>query len=204
VESIVEMVGKSRELTAEIGTDYKRIIREYEVNRFDPRMTTGLRTNILDPIGSVQTNEFAQTEAELNKFHASMKDGVAGVATQQAPPTLAAMQKLLDQLVAIRKNMGDTFGLNEMRVRLLQIIKKQEEIGQKDIEIILKDHYDKLLSIVVTAPNSVNVAPGKSEKVTVKVRMPETLLRDPFLRFEIPVNSGLKITPSEVPLKDDS
>jgi hypothetical protein len=203
IESILEIVGKSRELTAEIGTDYKRIIREYEVNRFDPRMTTGLRTKILDPIGLVQTNEFAQTESELNKFHASMKDGVAGLATQQAPPTVAAMQKLLEQLIAIRKNMGDTFGLNKIIVELKRLVDNQEKTAE-EIERIRQDHYEKLLSIVVNAPVTLNVATGKTEKVTVKLQMPETLLKDPFLRFEIPVNSGLKITPSEVPLKDDS
>src|SRR5262249_50708442 len=139
----------------------------------------------------------------LNKFHASMKDGVASLASQQAGPTVLKMKALVDKLKAIRANMGTTLGINEAIVRLKAIIDGQEDAGKR-IGKWLQDEYDRLLSIVITNLPTVNVAAGKSEKVTLKLQMPETLLKDPFLRFEVPTNSGLRVTPSEIPLKDNS
>jgi hypothetical protein len=203
VETIIEIVGKSRELTAEVGSEYGRILREYRVNRFADQLTRGLQDKIVDPIGKVQSEEFPQAEEELNKFHASMKDGVASLASQQAGPTVLKMKLLVDKLKAIRANMGTTLGINEAIVRLKAIIDGQEDAGKR-IGKWLQEEYDRLLSIVITNLPTVNVAAGKSEKVTLKLQMPETLLKDPFLRFEVPTNSGLRVTPSEIPLKDNS
>jgi hypothetical protein len=100
--------------------------------------------------------------------------------------------------------MGKSLGLTQLIVKVQAVIKTEQEI-RDDIERAEKDLIDRLLSIQVTpSADSVNVAVGQSAKVTVKIRMPETITTDPLLRFEVGSNSGLKIKPNEVKLKDDA
>ena len=42
VEGIFDVVAKGHELTGEIQSSYSRILREYQVNRFDTKLTKGL------------------------------------------------------------------------------------------------------------------------------------------------------------------
>ena len=203
LESIVETIVKSRELTGEIGTDYNRIIREYEVNRFAGQFTNGLRTKIAVPLAQVQTKEYVEAEDEITKLHAVLKDGRPDTALPLTGPTNLKMQLLLDRLKQIRASMGETFDLNKTINNLKRII-EGEIVFQRDIEELNQEMINRLLTIQMNVPETITVAAGQTQKVDVKLRMPETLLSDPFLRFELPASGGFKVVPAELKLKDDA
>jgi hypothetical protein len=205
VEGVLEALAKAKELTGEVSTDYARILREYIVNRFPELRTSNIKRGIIDPMTSVQAVEFPEAEAELNKFHATVRDGDATLASQQAGPTVLKVQQLIDKLKQIQQSLGQVVGLNEAAAKLKRIIEGQEGEVRKEIEGINSRLIDELLNIrVALASETITLAPGATQKVTVKLKMPETILSDPFLRFEIPANSGLKVNPPEIRLKDDA
>jgi hypothetical protein len=205
VEGVLEALAKAKELTGEVSADYARILREYIVNRFPELRTSNIKRGIIDPMNSVQAVEFPEAEAELNKFHATVRDGDATLASQQAGPTVLKVQQLIDKLKQIQQSLGQVVGLNEAAAKLKRIIEGQEGEVRKEIESINSRLIDELLNIrVALASETITLAPGATQKVTVKLKMPETILSDPFLRFEIPANSGLKVNPPEIRLKDDA
>ena len=84
VEGIVDVLSKSRDTTSEVQTSYARILREYQVNRFDPNLTKGLEGDIIEPLKAVLAKEFPQAETELLNFQAALKEGRPEIAQPQA------------------------------------------------------------------------------------------------------------------------
>jgi len=205
LETILEAVSKSREMTAEIGNDYARILREYQVNRFPDARTKGLKSTIVDPLFDIQAKEFTVAEDALNKLHAAVRSANAVLAQPLTRPTVESMELLLKRLNEIRHNMGESLSFIKAR-EWLEVIYRDVRIANRDsIKAIEEDLYGHLLQIRVTPPSdTLSVEAGKTIKVPLKIRIPETLLTDPALKFEIASNSGLKINPSEIKLKDDS
>ncbi len=51
-------------------------------------------------------------------------------------------------------------------------------------------------------PNPIELTVGQTAKVTLSVLMPQAITSDPGVKFEIPTTSGLKVTPSQIPLNN--
>ena len=204
METILEGIGKSRELVGEIATDYSRILAEYKANRFEEKLSSGLETNIINPLKEVQGKEFGVAEDALNKFYGDLKSGDSKLAVVTASPAVVSVDQLLNKLKEIRGAMGKSIELTKLIVKLQAQIKDQEKI-QQSIDEIQQGIYNDIFNIgIKPASDIVNVAVGQTVKVSLKIRMPETIIADPSLRFEVSTNSGLKIKPSEIKLKEDA
>jgi hypothetical protein len=204
VEGIVDVLSKSRDTTSEVQTSYSRILREYQVNRFDPSLTKGLESSIIVPLKAVLAKEFPQAEQELLAFEAVLKEGRPEIAQPQAGPTLQRVQELLSALYLIKSKMGDTIQIKKTLEQILQLINAEETFTKEDLAKAEDYIKDKYFNIKMTPPEKVEVAAGQTTKVPLTIRMPDTITVDPFLRFEIPAESGLKIKPAEVKLEETS
>ena len=100
--------------------------------------------------------------------------------------------------------MGDTIQIKKTLEQIQQLIDAETKFNKEDLAKAEEDIRGWLLYIRMTVPEKVEVAAGKTTKVPLTIRMPETITVDPFLRFEIPAESGLKVNPVEVKLEDTS
>ncbi len=107
VESVMDTMAKARERTAEIYNAYKRIKREYEVNRFPEKLTSELQIKIVTPLKDVQEKEFPGADVELVEYHKSLREGRPEIAQPHAVTMLTAVQRLIDALHNIKREMGD-------------------------------------------------------------------------------------------------
>ncbi len=204
VDGIAEIVTKSKELTADIQVAYARIQREYEVNRFVSTLTNGLSNDIINPLKAVQLKEFPEAELELNKFHAVLTEGRPETAEPQSELTSVKMKALVKALNDIRARMGIAFGLGDAVQGIERIYNGQNKLSKQDLARLHDELVDRLLALRIAPIDAVTIDAEKTAKVIVKLQMPLTLTSNPFLRFELPKDSGLKVEPAEIPLADDA
>jgi hypothetical protein len=204
VEGVMDVVGKARESTAEIANSYRRILREYKLNRFPDKFTRDLESKIVGPLAAVQEKEFPRAENELVQFHVVLKQANPQSAQAQAAPTLARVQELIDALRRIQQEMGQMQGYEKIVQDLKKLEKKQSELSAQELKQIEDKLRKDLLHVRPMLPKSVEVDAGKTTQVKFAVRMPDVNPGDAVMRFEVPVNSGLKIAPTEIRLKDDA
>lgn len=205
LEGVMDALSNSRVNIAEIYSSYQRIQREYKANRFPDKLTNDLDVKIVDPLRVVQAKEYPQVDKELSQFHVTLKSGRVDLAGPSAAMAQQSFLELLDALRRIRKEMGDSIGFNKIVLKVKAIADGQIALNQDDLKKIELEITRDLLHIrFLPAPEPVLVDAGKTANVKLALRMPKTITLDPVLRFEIPTNSGIKITPSEVKLKDDA
>ena len=201
---VVEAVSRAKTDTVGVSEKYDKIVREYRLNRFPNQLTNGLDEKILDPLRSILTKEFKIAEDDLTRFQDNLKEGRPELMTPDVPLVQLHYQQLLEALKRIRGNMTDSATLNKAIVRFRAVIAGQEELTKEDIIRLEREIQDRLLNIKVILPEFVSVTKGQSTKVNVKLRMPDSLITDPYLRFELPKDGSLKVTPVEIKLKDES
>lgn len=205
IEKILDAISNSRTATNEVYTSYLRIQREYKVNRFPDKLTNDLSVKIVDPLRVVQAKEYPNAANEMSKFYEILRQGRPDIAIPQGAVSQQSFIQLLDALRQIRKEMGDSIGFNKLALQIKAILDGQVALTRDDLQKVEQAITDDLLRIqFLPKPADVEVEAGKSVKVSLNLKMPKTITEDPVLRFELPANSGLKVAPSPVILKDDA
>jgi hypothetical protein len=209
-EGIIQDVGKSRELSQVVGTEYGRLRREVEFNRValerdaDGRLVSkvGQRylTEIIQPLEQVQANQFKLAEDSLAAFRDPLLAGVRpdDALLQNARSNLA---QLIAALQAIRNRLGESLSVNKLRDDLRKIIDNQKSVAQA-LDGIRKRQIESLFSPKIKPGAPIALARGEKKAVRHAIEWNVFDKGQILVRVEPQAGSGIT-GPGEVTVKDD-
>lgn len=160
----VETIVRARDLTAEVNTDYTRILREYQANAVSRKLTNDLESKVIRPLGKILEVDFPDFEKTYNAFHDNL------MAARNPPPAISEpvpskLTSLIGKIQAIRNSIGQ--GIDQARLinDLENLIKNQEGIKEYTLALkTVKEGQDK--SIIIQAPaTAVTLQPGSTANV---------------------------------------
>lgn len=152
-EELTELLGKALDITREVHTDYRRILRELQANRVQPGIINRVARNICDPLELAIGQEFVRSEEALRAFHKTLE------ARQVEKPAVDLARKrydeLIDRLDRVLEAMGDVTTINKL-ISLLVEIEKGERAEYDRLKKIRDTLQEKILDDVL--------GPGAEEK----------------------------------------
>jgi hypothetical protein len=179
-EEILEALGKCRDVCNEVLVDYRRILKELQVNDVHPKIIEKVEQKIIEPLDGALNQEFVRTDAALNEFRTALDDlrktldeqKIANLTPAQIEQldkqVKAAKQQLdllLERLQGVLDNMGDITTLNELIKQLLYIEeqerKTEKKLGTRKVELQEKIFNQALEGTDSTPPDK---KPGPEEK----------------------------------------
>lgn len=199
---LAEQLTKSKDVTAEVFTDYSRILKEFRVNRLPRPLIEQTADRVVGKLGDVLTNDFPPTEEQYGRFHGELN------ATRQPPPDMVfgLQQKitvLLAKLREIRSGIGQGLDQKKLIAQLEALIKDQTLIATSlaDVE---RGKKDEIAQITVTPPNApVSITAGQKATVKVPVDIGPLYNGSFELKLEPSPGSDLKLPYSKFTLKED-
>jgi hypothetical protein len=209
-EDIIQDVGKARELSQVVGSEYGRLRREVEYNRVslerdaDGRLVSkvGQRywTEIIQPLEQVQAGPFKFAEDALAAF----RDPLLAGARPEEPLTQnarSALAQLIAALQAIRNRLGESISVNKLRDDLRKIIENQKQVSRA-LDGLRKSQIESLFSPKIKPAEPVALARGG--KATVRHAIDWNVFDKGEIKVRIEPPAGSGITgPGEVTVKDD-
>ena len=213
VTDITQDLMKVRELLTAMRTEYEKLYREMEANRFDaPNMrkyrneagtAEAVQTGYLDLLTLVLDEGKALAKAEKSV------EGIRGtLAGSQAPSDASLTEAATDYetLMRLLRRLEEQIGVNHGITEQLIVLKKIIDVQENDIRVGIANILDDLKNRVrrpdVIVPKLVTVGVGKTVKVKVGVRWklyPESSL---FIGVEPPGTADLKV-PKEIIVKEN-
>ncbi len=163
----VETILKCRDLTAEVNTDYTRILREYQANAVSRKLTSDLDSKVIRPLGKVLENDFPDFEKTYGLLHDSIL-AAKNPTPQISEPVPVKLTSLIGKIQAIRNSIGQGVDQAKLAQQLETIIRNQEEIDKyiRDLVVVLGNREK---SIIVEVPGAaITVQAGQT--TTVKLR----------------------------------
>ena len=198
---LYEQLGKGKDITAEIATDYARILLEFRANRLPDHLIHDVETKVVNKLIEVLANEFPQTEEAYSKVHGELAAS-RQPAVDMAFNAQSAVTRLLAKLREIRSGIGQGLDLKKVITELEDVI-KQKYVNQQILGIIEIGKQGELREVVVN-PADAAVTLVAGQKLTVRVPVTiGALYNGKFsLKFEPSPGSDLKV-PSKTILKED-
>lgn len=165
-----ELLTKAKDVTAEVATDYSRILLEFKANRLPENLIKDIETKVVGRLQSVLATDsavsFPKAEETYGKF-----SGEIMANRQPAPEVGFEMQSRLTALLTIlrdiRSGIGQGLDLKKIISQVEDLI-NQEVNAKKVLEVIQAKQEGKIKEItIVPPPAPVSVTAG--QKVTVRV-----------------------------------
>ncbi|OWK44311.1 hypothetical protein [Fimbriiglobus ruber] len=199
-DSIIMEVGKAREFTQVVATEYGRLKRETEVNRCNESVPRRYDSAIIKPLEAVLANQFKAAEDGLTGFRDPLGDDRrpddAAIATARVRLTA-----LISELTRIRAGLGEALSESKLRDELRKIIDNQTLVTRA-----LKRIYDGI-QISLFAPTIKPVPPvmlAQGEKKTVKHVIDWNVFDKGEIKVRVEPQAGSEIQgPGELTVKDD-
>ncbi len=142
-QDIAQDIAKSREITAGVLTEYRRIYREAEFNRIRVEILNRYATEIIGPLNTIIEKSFADAEQSHGEFQTALNEG-----RRPDDPVVVsdrfALSRLIAEVVALREKLGEAVTLNNLRAELTKVHERQVAIGRmlKSIkESLLRELY---------------------------------------------------------------
>jgi hypothetical protein len=163
---INEQLGKGKDVTSEVATDYARILLEFKANRLPEHLIRDVENKVVNKLNDVLANDFPQTEEAYGKLHAELN------ASRQPPAEVAfaaqsAVAKLLAKLRDIRGGIGQGLDLKKIITDLEDQI-KQKYVTKKILELIQIERGKEIREVVVH-PAEAPVTLTSGQKLTVRI-----------------------------------
>jgi hypothetical protein len=143
-EEIAEAVLKSGDVSRDVHNDYRRILRELEVNQVQPGIISRVRNNICDPLEATLGREFVAADERMRELQKALDERKA--TSEQAGPAREALDRLIDRLSRVLDAMGDVTTINKLIATLVEIekgeqreLKRLEELRDRIQERILEE-----------------------------------------------------------------
>lgn len=194
-------IGKARDATTAVVTEYTRIRREAEVNRCNRSVLEKWDSVVLIPLPRILQNEFPAAEQTVSTVQSQLATGARpdDVTMQNAR---TALSTLIDALKKVREGTGDVVNINKLRDELRKIIEDQLLVSRtlkRSKEVLVDNLFNPQLLPVPP------VTMAKGEKKTIKQGIDWKIFTDGSIqvKFEAPANSGLKLPPV-LKVPDDS
>lgn len=210
---ITQDLAKVREVLTAMRTEFEKLYREMDANRFDAenmrkyRNPAGtneeLMTGLLDLLGLTLDENRVLAKAEKSA------EAVRGTLASSQVPTEAALAEATADYVALLRMIERLYGqigpdnTPYVAINILKgIIKTQEGLIREEIRKTIEDLRDRTKRPIVLLPKEFpKVAAGKTVKVKLGVRWqlyPESSL---FIGVEAPATSGLKVPEGGIAVK---
>jgi hypothetical protein len=196
-----EQLTKSKDVTAEVFTDYSRILKEFRVNRLPKHLIDQMNEKVVGKLGDALANDFPATEGDYGRFH-----GELAASRQPAPEVVFGLQQkitvLLNKLRDIRAGIGQGLDLKKLISQVEQLIKEQLA-NQTILDLIRTGKERELRELTVTPPNApVSVTAGQKATVRVPATAGPLYTGNFQLKLEPSPGSDLKV-PSTITMKED-
>jgi hypothetical protein len=144
-EELQESVVRTWDMSQEVYKDYRRILKELNVNRVQAKIVTKVDQGICQPLESIINQEFVRTDEAFKEFHKVLEEKKADVAT--GAKTREELERLIDRLSRILDAMGDLMTINKLIEQLTTLIKGQQGITDRFKEMNERLQQDLLDSV---------------------------------------------------------
>jgi hypothetical protein len=202
---LAEQLGKAKDVTAEVFTDYSRILREFEANRLPEHLIKDIKSKVVGRLEGVLSPDtpvnFPKAEEVYGKFHADLlasrqpADDLRGEVQQRVSTLLAVLRE-------IRNGIGQGLDAKKLITQLETLI-KDEQAQQAVFEAFQREKQGSLLQVTVTPPPApVSVTAGQKVTVKIPVEIGAAYNGTFALKLEPSPASDLKVS-STIALKED-
>ncbi len=198
---LVEQLGKAKDITGEVGTDYSRILQEFRVNRLPQHLITQMEKRIVDKLREVITADFPQTEEAYGRFHSELAQAHAPA----AEVVFTAQQKvtvLLAKLREIRSGIGEGLDQKKLISQLENLIRDERSVqaGIDGWGEALKGNLRFVLSFPPNAPLTIQAGQKTTVRLPIEIGV---LYNGKFtMKAEASPGSELKVN-AEFKFKDE-
>jgi hypothetical protein len=143
LEEILETQTKSWDVSREVYIDYRKILKELQVNRVHPKIIEKVERNICEPLDGAINQEFVRSDEALHTFLKALEEKKKDA--QAANDAKEKLDQLIDKLTRILDAMGDLTTINKLIEQLVYIHKTQTKMTEEFKQ--LRDHLqDDLLN----------------------------------------------------------
>jgi hypothetical protein len=144
-EELQETVVRTWDITQEVYKDYRRILKELNVNRVQAKIVSKVDQSICQPLESILNQEFVRADEAFKEFHKVLEekkvDVVAGTKSREE------LDRLIDKLSRVLDAMGDLMTINKLIEQLTMLIKGQQGVTDRFKELNEKLQQDLFNSV---------------------------------------------------------
>ncbi|MCZ2343687.1 MAG: hypothetical protein LC104_18115 [Bacteroidales bacterium] len=183
---VLQDVGKARDATNAVVTEYTRIRREAEVNRCNRSVITKWDEEVLGPLPQILQTEFPTTEQTISAVQSPLAAG-------QRPETVliqnaqSAISALIQRLKAVREKLGDVVSINKLRDELRRIIEDQKSVSQA-LDRSKRRIVDNLFNPQLLPVPPITLAKGEKKTLTQPVDW--KIFADDSLQVKVEASAG--------------
>jgi hypothetical protein len=124
-EEVGETVVRAGDVTREVHTDYRRILKELEYNQVQRGIISRVRNNICEPLEAVIGREFVDADERLRELQKSLEE--RKTEPKQTTQAREALDRLIDRLARVLDAMGDVTTINNLIAQLVEIEKSERK-----------------------------------------------------------------------------
>ena len=193
-------VGKSRDQTSSVVTEYLRLRREAEVNRCNQSVVTKWDDNVIVPLEAILRDNFPAAESSLGAVQVEL---AAGRRPDEAAVKAARtdLEVLIEKLKEVRSKSGDVVNINKLRDDLRKIIEDQLFVAEA-LNRAKKVYVDELFNPAIVPLPPVTLAKGEAKKITQGIDWKVYVDGAIKVKVEAPAGSGLEV-PGVIDVLDD-
>ncbi|MSR54977.1 MAG: hypothetical protein EXS09_17070 [Gemmataceae bacterium] len=190
-----EQLSKSKDVSAEVFTDYTRILQEFRVNRLPDHLITQMEEKIVSKLRDVLTNDFPQSEEAYGKLHGEL-NATRQPSAEMAFTAQSRVTVLLNKLRDIRAGIGQGLDLKKIISQVEGLI-RDELLVSAEIDKLKRVRAEELGWVsIVPPPAAVTVTAGQKVTVRVPIVIGPAYNGTFTLKFEPSPGSDFKTVPS--------
>lgn len=123
-DEVRETIIRGSDVSREVYTDYRKILKELQVNRVRPKIIDKVERNICEPLDQAVNQEFVRSEESITAFHKTLdKERKANL--EAAALARQQLDQLIERLTRVLDAMGDITTINKLIEQLVQIEKAE-------------------------------------------------------------------------------
>jgi hypothetical protein len=133
------------DVSREVFTDYRRILKELQINRVRPKIIEKVEHNICEPLDQAVSQDFVRSEESMTAFQKTL-DQEKKANLEAANLARRQLDQLIDRLTRVLDAMGDITTINKLIEQLVQIEKAElkayehfKELSDKLQDQLLED-----------------------------------------------------------------
>jgi hypothetical protein len=151
LEEVIETLTKGWDITREVYIDYRRILKEEQVNRVHPKIIEKVELSICEPLDGAINQEFVRSDESLRAFHKTLE----ALKADKPAETLAKQQldQLIDRLTRVLDAMGDITTINKLIEQLVEL-ERQERKASERFGKLVAEFQEKLLNDALGSPST--------------------------------------------------
>jgi len=197
---VLQDLGKARDATQSVVTEYIRLRREAEFNRCNRAVIDKWNDVILTPLPRILENEFPAAEQTLTAVQSSLASGVRpdDISLDNARTALTV---LIAELRKVREKQGDVVNINKLRDDLRKIIEDQQQVSTA-LERIKKGIISSLFNPKLLPGPALVLAKGEKRTITQQINWNAYVEGSLTIKLQAQPGSDLQL-PAQVIAQDD-